>query len=336
MIEFLWPMAFAALLLPFVVMLLVPAAKSDGATIRVPFGDAIAELGTGSARPRRGWRSWLGLLAFIALVVAAARPVKVNEDVSLPLSGRDIMLAVDISASMGEMDWQSQATRVTRMTVVKKLITDFIRRRQGDRVGVVVFGSKAYLLTPLTFDLESVADMLNDIDVGMAGPATAMGDAIGLTIKRLREADANHRVAIVLSDGAANAGWTKPEDAALVAATESLTVYTIGVGTTKKAGVEGGPTTGLDEETLKDLAGRTGGKYFLARGGTELEGVYQALDELEPVVVDEETARSTTELYPWPAGFALVLSLLIALTPLIFVGGSRQSSGPSVAEESHG
>jgi len=199
------------------------------------------------------------------------------------------------------------------MTVVKKIVGDFISRRKGDRVGVVVFGSHAYLQTPLTFDLQSVVDMLNDTIVGLAGPATAMGDAIGLTIKRLRDAQANHRVVILVSDGAANAGWTKPDDAIRAAVAEGLKIYTIGVGSKS---LVSGQRTALDEPTLINLAAKTGGKYFLAKGGGELEGVYAELDRLEPAVVDDEIARTVTELYPWPLGFALLLVMLLILTAI--------------------
>lgn len=313
MIEFAQIWVFVALVLPILVVLFFPASKAATTALRVPFHESVSGLRSAGPATNRGWRTWLAALAFIALVVAAARPVNISDDVSVPLTGRDIMIAIDISASMAEMDWRSEASRVTRMTVVKKIIGDFISRRQGDRVGVVVFGTNAYLQTPLTFDLRSVVDMLNSTIVGLAGPATAMGDAIGLTIKRLREAEANHRVVILVSDGAANAGWTKPEDAIRVAATEGLKIYTIGVGSKSVEGDPGGPRTGLDEPTLINLASKTGGKYFLAKGGRELEGVYAELDKLEPAVVDEEIARTTTELYPWPLGFALAMTALLIL-----------------------
>ncbi len=314
MVEFQNPWLFAALLLPVLVAIFVPASRASSTSLRVPFHHAVSALRTAGPATNRGWRTWLAALAYIALVVAAARPVKISEDVSVPLTGRDIMIAIDISASMAEMDWRSEVTRVTRMSVVKKIIGDFIARRQGDRVGVVVFGSNAYLQTPLTFDLKSAVDMLNDTVVGLAGPATAMGDAIGLTIKRLREAEANHRVVILVSDGAANAGWTKPDDAIRVAATEGLRIYTIGVGSKSVEKKSGGPSTALDEPTLKKLASKTGGKYFLAKGGNELEEVYTELDKLEPAVVDDEIARTTTELYPWPLGFALAIAVLLIMT----------------------
>ena len=310
-LQFDWPWAFAALALPWLVRWIFPAADPGGAALQVPFADALESVGTRRSASKTGWYRRLALLGYALLVVAAARPVLLDDAVDVPVSGRDIMLAIDISASMGQRDWGGNASSVTRMSVVQHIVGEFISRRQGDRIGMVVFGSQAYLLSPLTFDVSASTEMLRETVVGLAGPATAMGDAIGLTIKRLREADAAHRVVIVISDGATNAGWTKPEDAIRVAIAEGVTIYTIGVGSFSNREVS--KSVALDEDMLRALAERTGGRYFLARGGAELEGVNRALEELEPAVVDDLVLRSAEDLYPWALLLAFAIGVLMLL-----------------------
>jgi len=231
-------------------------------------------------------------------VLAAARPVWQGEPIEQGVSGRDLMLAVDLSGSMEMNDFVLKGRKVDRLTATKAVAGQFIERRVGDRVGLILFGERAYLQAPLTFDRATVRTLLEESVIGLAGDKTAIGDAIGLGVKRLRDNPKDQRVLILLSDGANTAGAVSPLQAAKLAAREGLKVYTIGIG--------------ADEMVVRDLLGsrrvaKTGGRYFRARDVKELEGIYRLLDELEPVERDKRHYRPITELYPWPLGAALLL-----------------------------
>jgi Ca-activated chloride channel family protein len=236
------------------------------------------------------------------------------------VSGRDLLLAVDISGSMRSEDMVLDGLQSTRLQMVQAVAGDFIQRREGDRIGLILFGSRAYLQTPLTFDRTTVQTLLNEAEIGLAGKETAIGDAIGLAVKRLRELPAtSNRVLVLLTDGANNAGEVDPLRAAELAVQLDLRIYTIGVGADEMM-IEGllganriNPSADLDEGLLQEIAARTGGRYFRARATQELEQIYQLLNALEPITVDEEVYRPVRELYPWPLGAALVLSALLAL-----------------------
>lgn len=326
MIELAWPWVFAALPLPLLVRYLLPAAKGQsGAALRVPFGDEWASDTGASTRIRGGWRLLPAALAWILLVAAGARPQWVGEPLELPLSGRDLMLAVDISGSMEEQDFAYQDRRIDRLTATKLVVGDFLDRRQGDRVGLILFGEQAYLQAPLTFDRETVRTLLKEAAIGLAGKATAIGDAIGLAVKRLREREAEGRVLILLTDGANTAGEVRPEQAADFAAAVGLKIYTIGIGAERMQvrslfGTQVvNPSRELDEDTLTAIAEKTGGRYFRARDTAELAQIYQLLDELEPAQEEKKLFRPTQALYYWPLGGALILAGLTLLIP----GGRR-------------
>ena len=259
---------------------------------------------------------------WLLLTLAAARPQWIGEIQTLPVTGRDLLLAVDISGSMDTQDmiWQNRA--VNRLAVVKQVAGDFIARRRGDRVGLILFGSRAYLQTPLTFDTETTATLLSESEIGLAGRETAIGDAIGLAVKRLREDAAADRVLILLTDGANTSGEVQPLQAAGFAAREGLTVYTVGVGADEMRVQDFfgtrvvNPSADLDEDTLREIADQTGGRYFRARDAADLAQIYEILDELEPVESDVETIRPVDELFHWPLGVAYVLALVISLASL--------------------
>jgi Ca-activated chloride channel family protein len=204
--------------------------------------------------------------------------------------------------------------------VVKNVVSEFVEQRQGDRVGLILFGTNAYLQAPLTFDLVSVNRLLTEAPVGIAGGKTAIGDAIGLAVKRLRQRPAGERVLILLTDGANNVGEVEPEKAAELAGIEDITIYTIGVGaeSVRMRGLFGAlsstminPSAELDEETLRAIAGATGGRYFRATNTRELAEIYDLIDALEPIEQEAETYRPITTLYYWPLGAAWMLALLL-------------------------
>ena len=318
MIEWLWPWAFAALPLPWLVWRFArPVAQRDAA-LRVPSLASFAA----RADERKGFRLSTGLalgaLAWLSLVVAAARPQLSGPPESLPTTGRDLMLAVDISGSMNTEDMQLDGHPASRLAVVKSVVRDFIAERRGDRVGLVLFGTNAYLQAPLTFDLTTVGQLLDETPVGIAGGKTAIGDAIGLAVKRLRDRPAESRVLILLTDGANNSGEVTPIKAAELSAAEGIRIHTIGVGAEamRVPGFFGdrvvNPSADLDEPTLTEIAKKTGGRYFRARDTAELESIYKLLDRLEPAAQDPRTFRPIRVLYYWPLGLSWLCVALLA------------------------
>lgn len=317
MLELAWPWALVAVLLPLVARRLPRARERGGAALWVPFYAELVGL-TGDRRAGAlPGRLWLPALAYLALCFAAARPQWVEDPTAPPRSGRDLMLAVDVSGSMAAEDMRVGGRGVDRLTAVKVVLDDFIERRAGDRLGLILFGQQAYQVTPLTFDRESVRHQLDTSAVGLAGRETAIGDALGLAVKRLRERPAQQRVVVLLTDGANNAGALQPTQAAELAQAHQVRVYTIAFGADAQRGPFGMllPSAEIDEATLHSIADATGGRFFRARDTAELAGIYAELDRLEQIEHVAEQQRIVRELYPWPAGAALVLSLL-ALFPL--------------------
>jgi Ca-activated chloride channel family protein len=314
-----WPWVLAALLLPLLMrFLLPPADRGTGRALRLPFIQSAAGDALASPSRHRRVRQGLAWIAWALLVLAAARPQWLGEPVNLPVSGRDLMLAVDVSGSMESDDYVLDGRPVDRLEVVKSVAGRFIERRRGDRLGLILFGSRAYLQTPLTHDRATVQTMLDESVIGLAGRETAIGDAIGLAVKRLRGQADDNRVLVLLTDGTNTAGQLAPLDAAGLAAQAGVRVYTIGIG----GGAVGVRTPfgmlrrragDLDTETLTAIAEATGGRYFQATETEELEAVYEELDRLEPTVRGTRSYRPMEPLFMWPAGLALALTLAIAL-----------------------
>ena len=318
-IEFALPWVIWLLPLPLLMAVLLPRAPvRTSAALRVPFFRAMS----GSLSKSRQQTSllWLilALLAWVALVVAAARPQAIGETLHLPVSGRSLMMAVDISGSMQNQDMMISGRAVTRLRAVKAVATEFIRQREGDRIGLILFGSRAYLQAPLTLDRKTVEILLNEAALGLAGRQTAIGDAIGLAVKRLREQPEENRVLILLTDGANTQGSIDPLKAADLAAQEKVKIYTIGIGSGSEViqtpfGIQRIGRSDLDEPTLKAIASKTGGEYFRARDVQSLQHIYELLDKMEPVSKDDLSYRPVDELYYWPLAVALLLSVLVAL-----------------------
>lgn len=303
--------------------LLPPASLTAEAALRPPSGSDFAGLAVAAGRGGRLSPKLVVLsLIWLAVLLAAARPQYLGEPVSVPVTGRDLLLAVDLSGSMEERDFELAGRWVDRLTATKAVASDFIERRVGDRVGLILFGRNAYLQTPLTFDRVTVQTLLAESAIGLAGKETAIGDAIGLGIKTLDAAqvEEGRRVMVLLTDGANTAGEVEPLKAAELAAQRGVVIYTIGIGADEmmvRSMVFGSrrvnPSRDLDEKTLKAIAGGTGGQYFRARDTAELARIYGILDELEPAAKEESGFRPVTELYMWPLGAAVVLASLWAL-----------------------
>ncbi|MGQ3673441.1 vWA domain-containing protein [Xanthobacter sp. TB0136] len=330
MISFQWLWALAFLPLPLLARLLLPQARAGKAgALRVPFFRTLEAQGVVSVNPNRrgGWRLLIMWLIWLLLVLAAARPAYIGAPVPVPLEGRDLMMAVDLSGSMARQDFSVSGIPLDRLTVVKAVADDFIARRSGDRVGLILFGSRAYIQAPLTFDRNVVRALLKESSIGMTGQETAIGDAIALAVKTLRDRPEDQRVLILLTDGANTAGVLDPLQAAEIARREHVKIYTIGVGADPGGGnmwAVNAPED-LDEKTLAQIADMTGGRYFRARDTGGLASIYQDIDRLEPAAGEPLYLRPTVSLFPWPLGAALVLSLLFALR-LAWPARSRRAS----------
>ncbi len=291
-----------------------PAENSEPA-IAVPLLQGFDLAGTRTTGESNHLTGFLLWLFWICLVLAACRPFWLGDPISRTVSGRDLMLAVDISGSMSEADMTIDTNVASRLEVLKLVLGNFIERRRGDRLGLILFGTNAYTFVPLTFDLDTLKTLLDDVSTGLAGRHTAIGDAIGLAIKSMREQQAEHKVLILATDGSNTAGFDDPVKAALAAARQGLTIYTIGIGSdeatlSRTYGVNNVPPgTALNEAVLQRIAIATRGEYFRATDTYSLEHIYQALDLLEPVEHEYLSYRPRAELFWLP----LAASLLILL-----------------------
>lgn len=338
-----WYWVLCLLPLPWLARwLLTPARTGAGAFLRVPFYEEVyAAAGKKHRSTQRHTRAMraLYLLIWLLLVFAVAQPQHVGDPVSINPKARDLMIAVDTSGSMEMRDMRLHGDPVDRLTAIKAVVEEFVNRRENDRVGLILFGTQAYLQTPLTFDRKTVQVLLNEAQIGIAGEHTAIGDAIGLALKRLSGHRKGSKVLILLTDGANTAGAVSPVQAAELAAKQGMKIYTIGVGADemKMPGLLGfgtrtiNPSADLDEGTMKKIAQLTGAQYFRARNTDELRRIYQMLDKLEPIEVDPETYRPIRNLFHYPLGVALLLSACMAIYSL-----SRSlsaSSSSSIASE---
>jgi Ca-activated chloride channel family protein len=317
-----WPWLLLLAPLPWLIYRFARPARRQQAALQVPFFDQLQRSdGVAPAIPPRHLRARLALLCLIwlALLLAAARPQWVGDPLPVAPSGRDLLLAVDISGSMGTEDMPVEGQLRDRLTVVKQVLARFVERRQGDRLGLILFGTRAYIQVPLTFDSHAFVQLLDESRIGFAGEKTAIGDAIGLAVKRLTDRPQQSRVLILLTDGANTAGQVQPLEAAQVAAREGIRIHTLGIGAdemlvqslfgTRRVN----PSADLDEKLLTQVAETTGGQYFRARDPEQLAQVYAELDRLEPSKQEQQLVRPQEALFHWPLGLALLLSLLWAL-----------------------
>jgi Ca-activated chloride channel family protein len=320
MIHLEWPWLLLTLPLPLLVRWLAPVRITvEQAALKVPFLDDFSSGATRAISQNRRGPLLLASIAWLLLILACTRPQWLGDPIEQAVSGRDLMLAVDLSGSMEAQDFMLNKRPVDRLTAIKSVASDFINRRVGDRIGLILFGTQAYLQTPLTFDRKTVMTLLNESVIGLAGDNTAIGDAIGLAIKRLKDQPENSRVLILLTDGANTAGEVAPLKAAELAAENKLKIYTIGVGADEMivrsffGNRRVNPSADLDENTMVKIAETTGGRYFRARNTDELNNIYMLLDQLEPVEKDKQFFRPRAELFYWPLAFALALAGLASI-----------------------
>jgi len=323
-----WPWMLLLLPLPLLVRWRLAAVSgTTDAGLKVPSFSGFAVLVDRSEIEQLlNWRFWLAVIAWLLLVLASARPERIGDELDVPVSGRNLMLAVDLSGSMDAKDFELAGRRVDRLTATKAVASDFIGRREGDRIGLILFGERAYLQVPLTLDRETVKIFLLEAFIGLAGEKTAIGDAITLAVKRIYDQDAagDEQVLVLLTDGANTAGEVDPIKASELAAQIGLRIYTIGIGAEQMvvSSITGGlrrvnPSADLDEETLTRIAEQTGGRYFRAVDTAGLQDIYRLLDEMEPVAEPEAGFRPIKALYYWPLGGALCLVSLLGLFNLL-------------------
>jgi len=323
-----WPWVLLALPLPLIFRYLLPEAKGlSEAGLRVPSIESFSTLKDRSGTEQLlNWRFWIAVIAWMLLVLAAARPERVGEELDVPVAGRNLMLAVDLSGSMDQKDFELVGRRVDRLTATKAVASDFIERRDGDRIGLILFGERAYLQVPLTLDRETVNILLMEAFIGLAGEKTAIGDAITLAVRRVHEQkkDEGEQVLVLLTDGANTAGEVQPLKAAQLAQQVGLRIYTIGIGAEQLevSSLIGGrrrinPSADLDEGTLTQIAQLTGGRYFRATDTASLQDIYKLVDELEPVEEPESGFRPVKSYYFYPLGLAVLLVTLMSLISLL-------------------
>jgi Ca-activated chloride channel family protein len=326
MFEFAWPWVFAILPLPILVWWLLPPYRARQASVQVPFFDRLAAA-TGQTPQqgavvlrRRAFQMIVAALAWILLVAALARPQWVGDPITREVSARDLILAIDISGSMDQADFRGpDGQMLTRLDGVKRVVKDFIARRQGDRVALILFGTKAYVQVPFTQDLKTAEQLLEQTQVGMAGQQTAIGDTIGLAIKTLEKSTAQQKLLILLTDGNDTASRVPPEHAADIARQNGLVIYTIGVGDPAASG-----ENRVDLGTLRSVAETTGGHFFRAEDGAQLQSIYADIDRLAPAKLQTLSWRPKLPLFQWPLGAALILSLTLWLTLLASSEWSRR------------
>ncbi|HEY7867180.1 MAG TPA: VWA domain-containing protein [Psychromonas sp.] len=317
MFEFVYLWIFFILPLPLIIRYLLKAKQINYTQVWIPLAEGLSEQ---QASPQRAYlKSIIPWLAWLLLLTALARPVWFGDPIRLQQQSRDMMISLDLSGSMEEVDMPLNGQRVNRLTLLKNLLKTFIEQRQGDRLGLILFADHAYLQTPLTFDLKTIQQMVDESEIGLAGTRTAIGESIAMAIKRFVENKNEQRVLILVSDGANNSGSIEPIQAAKQAAKNNITIYTIGLGAEQmiKRGIFGSqsinPSADLDEKKLTQIATVTGGKYFRARNQTELQNIYQTLNQLEPIDSDSLTFRPEKDLFYWPLSTSLILLSLFAL-----------------------
>ncbi|XDA99017.1 VWA domain-containing protein [Sulfitobacter sp. LCG007] len=315
MFEFADPWFMLALPLPFAVARLWGQARSQDRALYVPdrIGAALLAAGGGGSQLLRvPLRAGLLAAAWVFLVLAAAGPRGLAPVDALKVSGRDLALVIDLSGSMVRDDFFLDGAPITRLDAVKRVGAEFARRRGGDRLALIVFGSEAYYATPFTFDVEAVAQRIEEAVIGISGRATNISDGLGLALKRMATSAAETRVVILLSDGVNNAGATNPRGVADLAASMGIRVHTIAMGPKDLETAEKGERGVVDAATLAAISDISGGETFRVRTTEDLEAVARALDRLEATDSDGLAAEVHADYWPWPAGASLLLLLAFA------------------------
>ena len=326
MLEFAWPWMFLLLPLPILAWWRLPPYRARQASVQVPFFDRLAAA-TGQVPQRgavvlrrRAVQMIVATLVWVLVVAALARPQWVSDPVTREISARDLVLAVDMSGSMDQRDFRTpDGQMLTRLDGVKRVIGDFIARRHGDRIALILFGTRPYVQVPFTQDLDTAQQLLDQTQVGMAGQQTAIGDTIGLAIKTLDNSAAQQKILILLTDGNDTASRVPPEHAADIARQNDIAVYTVGVGDPAASG-----ENRVDLGVLKAVASTTHGRFFRAEDGAQLQAIYADIDRLVPAKLQTLSWRPKLPLFQWPLGAAVIIALLLWLALLVGSEWSRR------------
>ena len=327
MIQVAYPWVLAAIILPFILQHILPKANTANKALKIPFFnqllESFAQTHHKAGQSNISHLKYLGILIWCFIVISGAGIQWLGKPLSLPQTGRDLLLAIDLSGSMQTPDMVINGRNATRIDVVKNVANEFIAKRTGDRLGLILFGTKPYLQTPLTFDRKTVGQMLNDATIGIAGEQTAIGDAIALAVKQLINYPSPSKALILLTDGGNDTGVFDPIQAAQLAQKEHIKIYTIGIGA-RQMQIQTAfgpqiinPSSDLDINSLKQIAALTGGEFFRAEDGNELENIYTQINHLEPIKSDSVIVRPITQLYPWTLGLALSLSFVLVIIKVI-------------------
>ncbi|WP_159820960.1 vWA domain-containing protein [Colwellia sp. 20A7] len=319
MITFAWPWLLLLLPLPLLVYWL-PKKNTDQVSAALIMPQLIESHSVSETRQTSKKAPLIVLtLCWLLTVLALSQPQWLGDAIDIPTEGREMMIAVDLSGSMQIEDMQLNGNTVNRLNMLKVVLGDFIQRRVGDRLGLILFADDAYMQTPMTFDRKTVKQMLDESVLGLVGQKTAIGDAIGLAVKRFDAKQKSNKVLLLLTDGQNTAGKISPEQALELAIAKDITIYSIGIGAdvmlqkslfgTRRVN----PSSELDEQTLTKLAEDTGGKYFRARDGQDMSEIYQLLDQLEPLEQEQQQMRPLTALFYFPVALALLISMFYFL-----------------------
>lgn len=315
MIEFTYPYLFLLLPLPLLLRRYLPIYREEKSAIRAPFFEDLSReidesTTTVDYKSISSLSRMLVLISiWILLVLGFARPQYIEEPLTKTIATRDLLLAVDLSTSMDTEDFKNgTGDIVDRLTAVKEVLEEFLEKRQGDRVGLIVFGMAPFVQVSFTEDLEVCKVLLGEAQVGMAGPQTMIGDAIGLGITIFEQSDLDDKVLILLTDGNDTGSTIPPEEAAKVAADKGIVIHTIAVGDPTAAG-----EAKLDEESLRAISKLTNGKYFWAGDRDELENVYETLDKLDTREIESISYRPKRDLFYWPLAVIILISFTYCL-----------------------
>ena len=310
--NFAFPLAFVLLPLPLVALMLLPPKKASTGAVLVP-ASISAGLSRGAAEGVRARvRRAIPALLWLCLVTALAGPQKLASVEALPTSGRDIVLAIDLSGSMEKEDFSLDGKQISRLAAVKAVAEDFVKRRAGDRVGLVIFAESAYFAAPLTYDVAAISRTIDDMTIGISGRSTAIAEGLGLALKRLSQSDAASKVIVLLSDGVNNAGDVEPNDAGSLAKRLGIRVHTIALG---PSDLQTAPDArdAVDTKTLASIASESGGETFRVKTTSDLKAVTAAIDTLETSAYERPAAQIHRDYWIVPAalGFALALLLIV-------------------------
>lgn len=315
MIEFAYPWCFALVALPLLIRWLVPAYKEKKSSVQVPYFQRLVDV-SGETRQsgavilkRKTLQTLLIIFGWLCIVTAMAKPEIIGEPIIQEKSARDLMIAVDLSGSMEVRDFKTvDDARVDRLTAVKYVLTDFVKSREQDRLGLILFGDAPYLQAPFTDDLDTWLTLFNEAEVGMAGQSTAFGDAIGLSISVFDSEKTQNRVLIVLTDGNDTASKVPPVEAAKVAAAYDIKIYTIAIGDPETLGEEK-----VDLKVLSEIANITGGRSFQALNREDLAAVYQEIDTLEPQLFESQSFRPRVSAHHYPVMLLITVYCVVLL-----------------------